>query len=198
MELNGEVLVGAPRERVWAALNDTDVLRRCIPGCEAMAATGEHEKTATVAIKIGPVRARFNGRVRMDDIREGVGCTLQFEGQGGAAGMARGSSRVELSDEDGGTRLRYQTQASVAGKLGQVGGRMIDAGARQMADQFFAAFQAEVAPPDAGAPAETPAEALAEAPALAPVPAQEQGAPASIPAAAMAEAATQPAPAAPP
>jgi hypothetical protein len=146
MELNGEVLVGAPRQRVWAALNDIEVLRRCIPGCETMEAASAHEKTATVAIKIGPVRARFSGRVRMDDIREGVGCTLQFEGQGGAAGMARGSSRVELSDEEGGTRLRYQTQASVAGKLGQVGGRMIDAGARQMADQFFAAFQAEVAP----------------------------------------------------
>jgi carbon monoxide dehydrogenase subunit G len=157
MELNGEVLVGAPRQRVWAALNDTEVLRRCIPGCEAMETTGAHEKTATVAIKIGPVRARFSGRVRMDDIREGVGCTLQFEGQGGAAGMARGASRVELSDEAGGTRLRYQTQASVAGKLGQVGGRMIDAGARQMADQFFAAFQAEVAPAAAVAADAAPA-----------------------------------------
>jgi carbon monoxide dehydrogenase subunit G len=161
MELNGEVLVGAPRDRVWEALNDTEVLRRCIPGCEAMAATGEHEKTATVAVKIGPVRARFNGRVRMEDIRHGEGCTLQFEGQGGAAGMARGSSRVELSDEDGGTRLRYQTQASVAGKLGQVGGRMIDAGARQMADQFFATFQAEVAPA-AAAVAEAGQEAAPE------------------------------------
>lgn len=146
MELNGEVLVSAPRARVWAALNDTEVLRRCIPGCEAMAASGEFEKTATVAIKVGPVRARFNGRVRMEDIRAPEGCTLHFEGQGGAAGMARGSSRVELLDEEGGTRLRYQTQASVAGKLGQVGGRMIDAAARQMADQFFAAFQAELAP----------------------------------------------------
>ncbi len=155
MELNGEVLVAAARERVWAALNDTEVLRRCIPGCEAMATSGEHEKTATVAVKVGPVRARFNGRVRMDDIRPGEGCTLHFEGQGGAAGMARGSSRVELADEAGGTRLRYQTQASVAGKLGQVGGRMIDAAARQMADQFFAAFQAEVAPP--AALAESPA-----------------------------------------
>ncbi len=180
MELNGEVLVAAARERVWAALNDTEVLRRCIPGCEAMAATGEHEKTATVAVKVGPVRARFNGRVRMDDIRPGEGCTLHFEGQGGAAGMARGSSRVELADEAGGTRLRYQTQASVAGKLGQVGGRMIDAAARQMADQFFAAFQAEVAPtakadvpaPEAEAdslPAAPPATA-APAPAAEPVP----------------------------
>lgn len=146
MELNGEVLVAAPRERVWAALNDTEVLRRCIPGCEAMQASDAFEKTATVAVKVGPVRARFNGRVRMDDIRAGEGCTLHFEGQGGAAGMARGSSRIELLEEAGATRLRYQTQASVAGKLGQVGGRMIDAAARQMADQFFAAFQAEVAP----------------------------------------------------
>lgn len=200
MELNGEVLVGAPRERVWAALNDTGILSRCIPGCEAMAATGEHEKTATVAIKIGPVRARFNGRVRMEDIREGEGCTLHFEGQGGAAGMARGSSRVELSDEDGCTRLHYQTQASVAGKLGQVGGRMIDAAARQMADHFFAAFQAEVAPaaeavPQAGLQAglESAAETAPEptsgsAPGL--EPAQPQGVPAGAPAAAAAAATT--------
>ncbi len=146
MEMNGEVLVAAPCQRVWAALNDTEMLRRCIPGCEAMVATSAHEKAATVAIKVGPVRARFSGRVRMDEVREGVGCTLHFEGQGGAAGMARGSSRVELIDEGGATRLRYQTQASVAGKLGQVGGRMIDAAARQMADRFFAALQAEVAP----------------------------------------------------
>lgn len=149
MQLNGEVLVGAPRERVWAALNDAEVLGRCIPGCEAMADSAEHEKTATVAVKVGPVRARFSGHVRMDDIRDGESCTLHFEGQGGAAGMARGSSRVELLDAaDGspGTQLRYQTQASVAGKLGQVGGRMIDAAARQMADQFFAALQTELAP----------------------------------------------------
>ena len=152
MELNGDVLVAAPRAQGWAALNDPEVLRRCIPGCEAMAASGEHEMTATVAVKLGPVRARFNGRVRLEDVRPGEGCTLQFEGQGGAAGMARGASRVQLADEAGGTRVAYQTQASVAGKLGQVGGRMIDAAARQMADQFFAAFQAELAPAPAAEP----------------------------------------------
>jgi carbon monoxide dehydrogenase subunit G len=198
MELNGEVVVEAPRARVWAALNDTEVLRRCIPGCEAMTATAPLEKTATVAIKIGPVRARFNGRVRMDDVVEGESCTLQFEGQGGAAGMARGSSRVTLSDEEGGTRLRYQTQASVAGKLGQVGGRMIDAAARQMADQFFAAFRAEVAPaavPEAAAeaapeatPVATPAPAVdatptaVAAPVAAPAPAPATARPAPAPA----------------
>jgi uncharacterized protein len=201
MELNGEVLVAAPRERVWAALNDTEVLRRCIPGCESMEATGELEKTATVAIKVGPVRARFNGRVRMDEVRPGEGCTLHFEGQGGAAGMARGSSRVELADEAVGTRLRYQTQASVAGKLGQVGGRMIDAAARQMADQFFAAFQAELAPvPDAATAATAastePAEAAPQA-ALAPA-APAATAPATATGTAVTSAPAVPAPPAPP
>jgi carbon monoxide dehydrogenase subunit G len=146
MELHGEVLVAAPRERVWAALNDANVLQRCIPGCEAMEVLSDAEKRATVAVKVGPVRARFQGCVRLEDIRPGEGCTLQFEGKGGAAGMARGSAHVTLSDENGDTRLNYATQASVAGKLGQVGGRMIEAAARQMADQFFATFQAEVAP----------------------------------------------------
>jgi carbon monoxide dehydrogenase subunit G len=181
MELNGDVLVAAPRARVWAALNDPEVLRRCIPGCEAMAATGEHEMAATVAVKLGPVRARFNGRVRLADVRPGEGCTLQFEGQGGAAGMARGASSVGLHDEPGGTRVSYQTQASVAGKLGQVGGRMIDAAARQMADQFFAAFQAEVAP----TPAQTSEAAPpGEQPAAATPSVESAAAPAGTPAAA--------------
>ena len=181
MELNGDVLVAAPRARVWAALNDPEVLRRCIPGCEAMAATGEHEMAATVAVKLGPVRARFNGRVRMEDVRPGEGCTLQFEGQGGAAGMARGASSVALHDEPGGTRVSYQTQASVAGKLGQVGGRMIDAAARQMADQFFAAFQAELAPIPAEAAEAAP---TGEQPAAATPSVESAAAPAGTPAAA--------------
>jgi hypothetical protein len=152
---------------------------------------------------VGPVRARFNGRVRMDEVRPGEGCTLHFEGQGGAAGMARGSSRVELVDEAVGTRLRYQTQASVAGKLGQVGGRMIDAAARQMADQFFAAFQAELAPvPDAA----TAATAASTEPAAAEAAPQAALAPAALaataPATATGTAATSapavPAPPAPP
>ena len=194
MELNGDVLVAAPRPQVWAALNDPEVLRLCIPGCEAMALAGEHEMTATVAVKLGPVRARFNGRVRLHDVRPGEGCTLQFEGQGGAAGMARGESRVQLADEPGGTRVSYQTQASVAGKLGQVGGRMIDAAARQMADQFFAAFQASLAPPQAAADAapaagiDVPAAAEAGLASDTPTPPAAPG-----PAAATASAATAPA-----
>lgn len=172
MELTGDILIAAPREKVWAGLNDPEVLVRCIPGCEAMEATSPTERTARVAVKVGPVRARFAGHIRMVDVRENEGCTLNFEGSGGAAGMAKGHSNVALSDEAGGTRLSYTTQASVGGKLGQVGGRMIDAAAKQMADQFFAAFNGIVA-----APADT-AEAVAE-----PAPAATAATPAEPPAA---------------
>ncbi|MBX3609219.1 MAG: carbon monoxide dehydrogenase subunit G [Hydrogenophaga sp.] len=153
MELNGDILIAAPRTRVWDALNDPAVLARCIPGCEGMEAISDTERTARVAVKVGPVRARFTGHIRLLDVRAGEGCTLQFEGSGGAAGMARGQSVVLLIDESDGTRLRYTTQASVGGKLGQVGGRMIDAAAKQMADQFFGTFQAELMPKAADAAA---------------------------------------------
>ncbi|NIM41407.1 MAG: carbon monoxide dehydrogenase [Hydrogenophaga sp.] len=175
MELNGDILVAAPRDKVWAALNDPQVLARCIPGCESMEATSDTERTARVAVKVGPVRARFTGHLRLQDVRPGEGCTLQFEGSGGAAGMAKGQSSVSLSEEGEGTRLRYTAQASVGGKLGQVGGRMIDAAAKQMADQFFEAFQAELAPAAAG---EAAAPIAAPTPSVAPVPPDEAGAPA--------------------
>lgn len=164
MELTGDMQIAAPRDKVWEALNDPEILARCIPGCEAMEVVGPTEKKARVMVKVGPVRTRFTGHVRMDQVRPGLGCTMQFEGSGGAAGMAKGQSEVELADHDGGTRLRYNVQASVGGKLGQVGGRMIDAAARQMADQFFAAFTRQLGGP--AAPAETQAvAALAPAPA---------------------------------
>lgn len=164
MELTGDILIAAPREKVWAGLNDPEVLVRCIPGCEAMEATSPTERTARVAVKVGPVRARFVGHIRMEDVRVNEGCTLNFEGSGGAAGMAKGHSNVSLSEEADGTRLSYTTQASVGGKLGQVGGRMIDAAAKQMADQFFAAFNAIVAEPEGAAAAEPVAAAVAKAP----------------------------------
>jgi hypothetical protein len=144
MELSGDILIGAPRQQVWAGLNDPDILTRCIPGCEGMEATSPTERTARVAVKVGPVRARFVGHIGMEDIRPDQGCVLRFQGSGGAAGMAKGHSQVELVDEAGGTRLRYTVQASIGGKLGQVGGRMIDAAAKQMADQFFTAFNAQM------------------------------------------------------
>lgn len=144
MELSGDILIGAPRAKVWDGLNDAEVLVRSIPGCESMEVISPTERAARVMVKVGPVRARFTGHVRMEDIRPGEGCTLHFEGSGGPAGMAKGHSAVSLADEDGGTRLNYTVQASVGGKLGQVGGRMIDAAAKQMADQFFTAFNAAV------------------------------------------------------
>jgi carbon monoxide dehydrogenase subunit G len=159
MELTGDILIGAPREKVWAGLNDPEVLTRCIPGCESMEATSPTERTARVAVKVGPVRARFVGHVRMEDIRPNEGCVLRFQGSGGAAGMAKGHSNVELTDEAGGTRLRYTAQAAIGGKLGQVGGRMIDAASKQMADQFFTAFNEQLAgsPVAEAAPTETSA-----------------------------------------
>lgn len=200
MELTGDILIAAPREKVWAGLNDPEVLVRCIPGCEAMEATSPTERTARVAVKVGPVRARFVGHIRMEDVRVNEGCTLNFEGSGGAAGMAKGHSNVSLSDEADGTRLSYTTQASVGGKLGQVGGRMIDAAAKQMADQFFAAFNAIVAEPAGAAAAEPVVAAAAEAPAAAAAPeaaAPAPAAPAAAPAAFTPSVATRPAAPAP-
>lgn len=147
MELNGDILISAPREQVWLGLMNPDILKHCIPGCESMEATSPTERTAHVAVKIGPVRARFVGHVKMEDVVANQACLLRFEGSGGAAGMAKGHSNVVLSDEAEGTRLRYTVNASIGGKLGQVGGRMIDAAAKQMADQFFAAFNQQMLNP---------------------------------------------------
>jgi carbon monoxide dehydrogenase subunit G len=151
MELTGDVVINAARTRVWMALNDPVVLTACIPGCEAVEQIGPLEKTARMMVKVGPVRAKFSGRIVMSDVIDAESCAMTFEGSGGAAGMARGRSQVQLSDEGENTRLHYTVQASVAGKLGLVGGRMIDGAAKQMADQFFNAFQLYLAPaqPDA-------------------------------------------------
>lgn len=175
MELTGDILVNAPRDKVWAALNDPATLMRCIPGCEHIEALSPAEKQVRVLVRVGPVRARFVGNIRMEQARPGLGCVLQFQGSGGAAGMAKGQSSVELADEAGGTRLRYTAQASVGGKLGQIGGRMMDAAAKQMADQFFAALERELG---AGtAPARLPAVIGEPAAAQAPAPAAPTGGP---------------------
>ena len=145
MELNGSVTIPAPIEAVWLALNSPETLRRCIPGCEEVRQISPTEMHARVALRMGPVRARFVGKVLLTDVRAPVGCTLNFEGSGGGAGFAKGSSVITLADVPGGTQLNYTTQASVAGKLGQIGGRLMDASAKQLADRFFAAFKAEVA-----------------------------------------------------
>lgn len=166
MELTGAMLMAAPREKVWQALNDPNVLVHCIPGCEEVQQVSPTETHTRVLLKMGPVRARFIGKILMSDIRPAEGCTLDFQGSGGAAGFARGTSVVTLASEGGGTRLQYSAKASVGGKLGQIGGRMIDASARQMAEQFFSALQAQLA----GTPA---AEAVQAAPAVEAAPMEE-------------------------
>ncbi len=144
MELQGSVTIPATPTQVWQALNDPEVLRQCIPGCEAVQHISAEEMHARVLLRMGPVRARFAGKVKMSDIRPLQGYTLNFEGSGGSAGFARGSSVVTLSAVDNSTLLSYTAQASVAGKLGQIGGRLMDASAGQLADKFFNNFKAHL------------------------------------------------------
>ena len=145
MELHGSVTISAPLDKVWNALNDPEILRQCIPGCEEVEQIAPDELHARVLLKMGPVRARFAGKVKMTDIRPQQGYTLNFEGSGGSAGFARGSSVITLQTVGVATQLDYTAQASVAGKLGQIGGRLMDASARQLADKFFEAFKRTVA-----------------------------------------------------
>ena len=162
MELQGSVTIPAAPEQVWQALNDPDVLRLCIPGCEEIRQISAQEMHARLLLKMGPVRANFVGKVLMTDVRAPHGYTLNFEGSGGSAGFARGSSVITLTPIADGTQLDYTAQASVAGKLGQIGGRLMDASARQLADRFFAAFKSQLTESAAGgqalviAPAATP------------------------------------------
>ena len=151
MELQGSVTIPAAPGPVWQALNDPQVLRRCIPGCEEVRQISPHEMHARVMLKLGPVRANFVGKVLLADVRPLLGCTLNFEGSGGGAGFARGSSVISLAAVPEGTQVDYTAQASVAGKLGQIGGRLMDASARQMADRFFLAFKQEVSDAQVGA-----------------------------------------------
>lgn len=145
MELTGEQLIRAPRQKVWDALNDPDILSRCIPGCKEINKVSDTETHTRVMLKIGPVRATFAGKIFMSDVDAPSQCTLSFEGAGGAAGFAKGRSAVALTEEGDGTRLRYSVDASVGGKLGQIGGRLIDSSAKKMADEFFAAFDTALA-----------------------------------------------------
>ena len=131
MDLQGNVQLAASPSVVWQALNNPQVLRICIPGCEEITALSATEMQARVVIKMGPVRATFVGKVSMTDIVPMHGYTLNFEGSGGSAGFAKGSSVITLAAVEGGTQLTYTAKASIAGKLGQIGGRMIDASARQ-------------------------------------------------------------------
>lgn len=144
MELLGQQLINASRQKVWNALNDPDVLIRCIPGCEEISRVSDNQLQVRMMVKMGPVRSRFAGTLSLEDINAPESCSLVFDGTG-AAGFAKGGAKVSLADQDATqTRLNYTAKASVGGKLGQIGGRLIESSARKMSDEFFSAFQSVV------------------------------------------------------
>jgi carbon monoxide dehydrogenase subunit G len=140
MEMKGEYTIPVSRPLVWAALNDVEVLKAAIPGCDSIARLSDTEIEATVTAKVGPVKASFKGLVTLSDIDPPNGYTISGEGKGGAAGFARGGAKVRLADAPGGTLLTYEVDAAVGGKLAQIGGRLIDSTAKKLADEFFARF----------------------------------------------------------
>ncbi len=166
MQMTGEQRIAAPRAKVWAALNDAQTLKACIPGCQSLEQNSPEQMSAVVAVKVGPLTARFTGQVTLSDLDPPSGYRIQGEGQGGAAGFAKGGASVRLA-EDGpdATILTYQVDAQVGGKLSQLGGAIIDATARQMAGMFFKRLSDAVA--GGGVSAATP-QAVAPTPALVP------------------------------
>lgn len=141
MDLVGEYRILAGRGAVWAALNDADVLRRCIPGCEELEKVSEREMTATVVAKIGPVKATFKGAVTLENLNPPESYTIVGEGKGGVAGFAKGAADVSLAEDGAETVLSYTVKAQVGGKLAQLGSRLIVSTSRKMADEFFGKFK---------------------------------------------------------
>ena len=161
MEQTGEYRIAASRDEVWAALNDPDVLCRCLDGCLSMQKIADDRFDAKVKAKVGPVRATFDAKLTLQDVEAPQSYTINADVKGGPAGFARGTARVDLSDEGDRTLLAYAVNASVGGKLAQVGSRLIDGAARKMADDFFSRFREQVQG-EAAAPglSESPAPAL--------------------------------------
>ena len=147
MTMNGEVQLSASREAVYAKLNDPEVLKACIPGCEQLDKVSDTEFQAIATTKIGPVKAKWKGKVQLTDLDPPNGYRISGEGEGGIAGFAKGGAAVKLADKDGGTLLTYDVEAQIGGKLAQLGQRLIAGAAKKMADDFFQKFAAAVAPP---------------------------------------------------
>jgi uncharacterized protein len=144
MTMSGEVQLPASRETVWGKLNDPAVLKACIPGCEQLDKTSESEFQAIATVKVGPVKARWKGKVRLSDLDPPNSYRISGEGEGGVAGFAKGGAKVSLSDKDGGTLLSYAVEAQIGGKLAQLGQRLINSAAKKTADDFFERFAAAV------------------------------------------------------
>ena len=171
MDMTGEYRIAAPRAKVWAALNDAEILKQSIPGCDEIEKTSDTSFTAKVTAKVGPVKASFGGKVTLSDMDPPNGYTITGEGSGGVAGFAKGGAKVGLVDDGAGTLLTYSVDAQVGGKLAQIGSRLIDGTARKMAEDFFSRFAAlvaegEVAAPVAAEPAQEPAATLSAEPAV--------------------------------
>ena len=163
MKFAGENSIPAPPQKVWEALNDPEVLRQSIPGCESLEKTGDNEFKATVVTKIGPVKTKFNGEVSLTDLDPPHGYTLSGKGSGGPAGNARGSAKVSLKPDGAGTLLSYDVDAQITGKLAQLGSRLIQSTAKMLAGKFFDKFGEVVAGTAAAA---KPAAAAAAAPGM--------------------------------
>src|ERR1700754_586876 len=144
MTMNGEVQLAAPREAVWTKLNDPAVLKACIPGCEELEKTEDNGFRAVAKMKVGPVKARFKGRVTLSDLDPPNGYRIAGEGEGGVAGFAKGGATVRLTEKDGGSLLSYDVEAQIGGKLAQLGQRLVNGAAKNIADQFFAKFAEQV------------------------------------------------------
>jgi uncharacterized protein len=152
MTMNGDVILPARREIVWARLNDAKVLKACIPGCETLTQDDETHFSALAKVKLGPVKATFRGKVELTELDPPSSYRISGEGEGGVAGFAKGSAAVTLSDTpDGGTLLHYDVEAQIGGKLMQLGSRLINSVARNYADQFFENFAKTISAPDSQA-----------------------------------------------
>jgi uncharacterized protein len=177
MDMTGEFRIPAPREAVWQALNDPEILKQCIAGCEELEKNSDTEFVAKVTARVGPVKASFTGKVTLSDIDPPNGYKITGEGQGGAAGFARGGAEVRLEPDGEGTLLKYAVSAAIGGKLAQIGARLIDGTARKMASDFFAKFAEIVgaAAPPAPASGAEPAQPAAPIMPAAFAPAQDTG-----------------------
>ncbi len=164
MEMQGSRQLGVTQQQAWDALNDPEVLKVCIPGCDKVEATGENQYAIGMAVKIGPVSAKFAGKITLSDIVPPESYTISFEGQGGAAGFGKGNAKVTLTPTATGCELAYAVQAQVGGKVAQLGQRLIDGAAKSMAEDFFKRFDNEMQrqyPAPEAAPEGLPAEAAA-------------------------------------
>jgi carbon monoxide dehydrogenase subunit G len=145
MEMKGEQLIPASQQDTWNALNDPQMLKECIPGCEALERVADNEYMVLMVSRVGPVSAKFKGKLTLSEVNPPRSYSLSFEGQGGAAGFAKGGAHVELSTQDSATKLAYEAKANVGGKLAQIGSRLIEAAAKKVADDFFRRFNEKVA-----------------------------------------------------